>query len=135
VPIHITRAAGLLHENRRTALLRTTEYRMSAMPSGTLGCPDAERQHRLAVQLADMIPGATTIRVSLDDPKQTWPHVHALVKDEAGKTMELSRTTTWVAARWILRVWPEADWTRPHTFDLTDVTLTRSDLMAAGRGR
>ncbi|MEU6405492.1 transcriptional regulator [Streptomyces sp. NPDC046985] len=108
---------------------------MLAMPSGTPACPDADRQHRLAAQLADMIPGAATIRVSLTDPKQTWPHLHAVVKDEAGKTMEVGRTTARVAGRWILRVWPEVDWTRPHTFDLADATLTPSDLFAAGRGR
>ncbi|NBE51659.1 transcriptional regulator [Streptomyces boluensis] len=108
---------------------------MLAMPSGTLACPDTGRQNRLAAQLADMIPGAATIRVSFSDPTQTWPHLHAVVKDETGKTMELSRTTGRVAGRWILRVWPEVDWTRPHTFDLADATLTRSDLIAAGRGR
>lgn len=108
---------------------------MLAMPSGTLACPDTDRQQRLAAQLADMIPGAATIRVSLNDPKQAWPHPHAIVKDEVGETLELGRTTARVAARWILRVWPEADWTRPHTFDLADATLTRSDLIAAGRGR
>ncbi|WP_369392782.1 transcriptional regulator [Streptomyces sp. CG1] len=108
---------------------------MLAMPSGTLACLDAGRRHRLAAQLADMIPGAVTIRVSLTDPKQEWPHPHAIVKDEAGKSMELSRTTARAAARWILRVWPDADWTRPHTFDLADATLTRSDLAAASRGR
>jgi hypothetical protein len=108
---------------------------MLAMPSGTLACPDTGRQYRLAVQLADMIPGAAIIRVSLNDPKQEWPRPHATVKDEAGKTMELGRTTARVAARWIQRVWPGVDWTRPHTFDLADATLTRSDLAAAGRGR
>lgn len=108
---------------------------MLATPSGTPACPDADRKHRLAAQLADMIPGAATIRVSLTDPKQTWPHLHAIVKDEAGKTMEPSRTTARVAARWILRVWPEVDWPRPHTFHLADATLTRSDLIAPGRGR
>jgi hypothetical protein len=108
---------------------------MLAMPSGTLACTDADRQRRLATQLADMIPGAATIRVSLNDPNQSWPHPHALVKDEAGQTMELGRTTARVAARWILRVWPEADWNRPHTFDLAAATLTRSDLIAAARGR
>ncbi|WP_432061514.1 transcriptional regulator [Streptomyces sp. S1] len=108
---------------------------MLAMPSGTLACPDAGRQHRLAVQLADMIPGAVAIRVGFDDPKQKWPHPHAVVKDEAGKTMEVSRTTTSIAARWILRVWPEADWTRPHTFHLADTTLTRSDPTTVGWGR
>jgi hypothetical protein len=108
---------------------------MLAMPSGIPACPDTDRQHRLAIQLADMIPGAATIRVSLNDPKQAWPHPHAIVKDEAGETMELGRITERVAARWILRVWPEADWNRPHTFDLASATLTRSDLIAAGRGR
>ncbi|MGW6558501.1 transcriptional regulator [Streptomyces hydrogenans] len=107
---------------------------MLAMSIGTLACPDTGRQHRLAVQLADMIPGAATIRVSLNDPRQRWPHLHAIVKDEAGKVMEPSRTTLRVAARWILRVWPEADWAQPHVLDLADVTLIRSDLVAAGRG-
>ncbi|WP_434593788.1 transcriptional regulator [Streptomyces sp. A5-4] len=108
---------------------------MLAMPSGTPACPDADRKRRLAAQLADMIPGAATIRVSLNDPKEAWPHPHAIVKDAAGETLELGRTTARVAARWILRVWPEMDWTRPHTFDLALATLTRSDLIAAGRGR
>ncbi|WP_376772779.1 transcriptional regulator [Streptomyces zagrosensis] len=104
-----------------------------AKPSGTTPVK-GHTATLLAAQLADMIPGAATVRVSLNDPKQVWPHPHAIVKDEAGKTMELGRTTARVAARWILRVWPEADWTRPHTFDLADATLTRSDLVA-GRGR
>ncbi|MFD7130602.1 transcriptional regulator [Streptomyces sp. NPDC059894] len=108
---------------------------MLAMPSGTPACPDTGRQRRLAAQLADMIPGAATIRVSLTDPQQTSPHLHAVVKDEAGKTMKLGRTTARVAARCILRVWPEVDWTRPHTSHLAYAPLTRTDLVAAGRGR
>ncbi|MEU9396425.1 transcriptional regulator [Streptomyces sp. NPDC048324] len=108
---------------------------MLATPSGTPACPDTARQHRLAAQLADMIPGVTTIRVSLTDPKQAWPHPHAIAKDAAGEPIELSRTTARVAARWVLRVWPDADWTRPHTFDLAAATLTRSDLAAASRRR
>ncbi|MCX5230443.1 transcriptional regulator [Streptomyces sp. NBC_00233] len=108
---------------------------MLAMPSGTLACPDADRQHRLAAQLSDMIPGAATIRVGLDDPKQVWPHPHAIVKDEAGKAVASSRTTVRVAARWILRVWPEADWKQPHTFHLADATLTCGDPIPAGLDR
>ncbi|QHY98893.1 hypothetical protein SSPS47_27685 [Streptomyces sp. S4.7] len=104
---------------------------MLAMPSGTPACPDTDRQRRLAAQLADMIPGAATVRVSLNDPKEAWPHPHAIVKDEP---LELGPTTARVAARWILRAWPEADWTRPHTFDVAAATLTRSDLVAAGQG-
>jgi hypothetical protein len=107
---------------------------MLAMPSGTPACPDTDRQHRLAAQLADMIPGAATIRVSLADPAQTWPHPHSIAKGEAGESVELSRTTARVAARWIMRVWPDVNWARPHTFDLATATLIRSDL-AAGRGR
>lgn len=135
VPIHISRAAGLLHENRRTAFLRTTEYHMLATPSVNPACPDTRRQHRLAAQLAEMIPGAATIRVSLTDPSRAWSHPRAAVRDAGGKALEVSRTTATVAARWILRVWPEVDWMRPHTFCLTDATLTRSDLVAAERGR
>jgi hypothetical protein len=108
---------------------------MHAMPSGSPACPDADRRHRLAAQLADMIPGAATIRVSLTDPQQMWPHPHALAKDAEGKPVELSRTTSKIAARLILRVWPDTDWSRPHTFDLATATLTRSDLATARRGR
>lgn len=108
---------------------------MPASPSGSPACPDADRPRRLAAQLADMIPGAATVRVSLTDPTQIWPDPHAVAKDASGKPVELSRTTAKIAARWILRVWPDADWTRPHTFDLATATLTRSDLLAAGRGR
>jgi hypothetical protein len=108
---------------------------MHTAESGNSACNDAGREHRLALQLADMIPGAATLRVSLTDPTQTWPHPHAVAKDAVGQRIELSRTTAKIAARWILRVWPEADWTSPHTFDLATATLTRSDLFAAGRGR
>ncbi|WP_308433142.1 transcriptional regulator [Streptomyces tanashiensis] len=104
------------------------------MPTETLACPNAGRQRRLDVQLADMIAGAATMRVILNDPKQTWPHLHAVVVDEeAGQT--LGRATARGAGRWILRAWPEADSTRPDTCHLADATLTRSDLIAAVRGR
>ncbi|MFC8225130.1 transcriptional regulator [Streptomyces sp. NPDC057287] len=108
---------------------------MLATPSVNPACPDIERQHRLAAQLAEMIPGAATIRVSLTDPSGVWPHPRAAIRDEGGKALEASRTTATVAARWILRVWPEADWTRPHTFDIQRAVLTCSDLVAAGRSR
>ncbi|MES9501584.1 transcriptional regulator [Streptomyces albidoflavus] len=108
---------------------------MLATPSVNPACPDTRRQHRLAAQLAEMIPGAATIRVSLTDPTQTWPHLHAVVKDEAGRTLELGRPTARGAESWILGVWPEVDWMRPHTFCLADATLTPSDLVAAERGR
>ncbi|MFF5336924.1 transcriptional regulator [Streptomyces sp. NPDC013181] len=109
---------------------------MLATPSGIPACPDTDRLRRLADQLTDMIPGASTIRVSLTSPQHAWPHPHAIVKDAPGRTMEVSRTTARIAARWILRVWPESDWTHPHTLDLADAVLTRSDRVpAADRGR
>ena len=82
-----------------------------------------------------MIPGAATIRVNLTDPRQVWPHPHAIARDSAGQLIELNRTTSTTVARWILRVWPDADWNRAHTFDLGTSTLTRSNPTAAGRGR
>ncbi|MFE4826721.1 transcriptional regulator [Streptomyces sp. NPDC056672] len=109
---------------------------MPAIQSGTPACPDsAARQRRLALQLADMIPGAATIRVSLRDPQVVWPHPHARVWDAEGQPIELSRTRATVAARWIVRVWPDADWTRPHTLDLASAVLTRSNSVSARRGR
>ena len=107
---------------------------MHAATSGISACPD-EAGRRLATQLADMIPGAATLRVSLTDPQHAWPHPHAVAKGAAGERIELSWVTSKIAARWIMRVWPDADWTRPHTLDIATATLTRSDLVAAGRGR
>lgn len=108
---------------------------MPATPSGSPACPDTDRPRRLAAQLADMIPDAATVRVSLTGPTQTWPHPHAVAKDAAGVPVKVSRATAKIAARWVLRVWPEVDWSRPHTFDLATATLIRSDVVAARRGR
>ncbi|MFJ2158117.1 transcriptional regulator [Streptomyces sp. NPDC087856] len=108
---------------------------MPAMPSGIPACPDPDRPRRLAAQLTDMIPGATTIRFGLSDPAMTWPHPHVIVKDGSGRTIELSRTAARVTARWMMRVWPGMDWTRPHTFDLAGAALIPSDLLTARRGR
>jgi hypothetical protein len=106
---------------------------MLARPSDIPACPDTARQHRLAAQLADMIPEAATIRVSLTDPAQTWPTPHTVAKDAGGARVELRRTTARVAARWIMRVRPDVDWTCPHTLDLATAALTRSDLVGRGR--
>lgn len=109
---------------------------MTAMQSGTPACPDtADRRRRLSLLLQDMIPGAATIRVSLRDPRTAWPHPTALARDEAGKPVELSRTTAQVAARWILRAWPNADWDQPHNFDLATATLSSVPGAAVVPGR
>jgi hypothetical protein len=108
---------------------------MLAMPSGIPACPDtADRQHRLAAQLADMIPGAATILVTLRDPRMVWPHPHATVKDAAGQPIELSRTTAKIVARWILRTYPHADWDEAHLLNLATATLDNAAQSAAGRG-
>ncbi|MFD7737704.1 hypothetical protein [Streptomyces sp. MJM8645] len=88
-------------------------------------------QQRLGVQLADIIPGAVTICVSLADPSRQWPHPYTVAVDEYGEQLALSRNTTKTAARWVLRTWPEADWTRPHTLDLATGRLA----VTAVRGR
>ncbi|MEU6440408.1 transcriptional regulator [Streptomyces sp. NPDC047046] len=99
---------------------------MLATPSGTPACPDTGRRQRLAVQLADMIPGAVTVRVSLTDPKRTWPHPYTIVKDENGTTLHVRRTTAHIVARWIMRAWPDADWSEANTLDLATAILTES---------
>lgn len=105
---------------------------MPATPSGSPACPDADRPSRLA----DQIPDAATLRVSLTCPAQTWPQPCATARDTVGQRIEVSRATSRIAAGWILRIWPEAEWTCPLTVDLaTTAPLIRSGLVAAGRGR
>ncbi|MFJ8980172.1 transcriptional regulator [Streptomyces sp. NPDC102282] len=107
---------------------------MLATTSDKPACADALHE-RLAAQLSDMIPGAVAIRVSLTDPTQTWPRPHAIALNESGQRIDLNRTAAKIAARWILRAWPQADWNRPHTFDIATATLSRSDFAVARRGR
>ncbi|MDH6709108.1 hypothetical protein P3T27_005854 [Kitasatospora sp. MAA19] len=102
---------------------------MPATPSGTAR-PDQERHRRLASQLNDMIPGADTLRISLTDPNHRWPHPHASAVDMAGHPIPITRVTAKVASRWVLRTWPDADWSLPHTLD-----LGTAELALAGRGR
>ncbi|MFE3518937.1 transcriptional regulator [Streptomyces sp. NPDC059166] len=108
---------------------------MFAMSNGSLACPDTGRQHRLADRLADMMPGAATIRVSLVDAGQAWPHPHIIVKDEAGETLQMGRVAVRGTARRIMRVCPDAYLRRPHTLKAAYAALIRSDLTAVGRSR
>ncbi|MBM9508037.1 transcriptional regulator [Actinacidiphila acididurans] len=107
---------------------------MHTADGGSFACRDTDRERRLAAQLADMIPGAATLRVSLTHPEHAWPQPHARAWNAAGERIVLSRTTAMVAARWVTRVWPEADWTRPHVLDLTTAKLICGD-GASRRGR
>ncbi|MEE1786943.1 transcriptional regulator [Streptomyces sp. SP17BM10] len=104
------------------------------MPKETHYPATSPSQQRLAVQLADMIPGAVVISVSLADPRRQWPHPYTVAIDADGEQLPLSRTTTKVAARWVLRTWPNADWTRPHTLDLRTGQLNVGTASAV-RGR
>jgi hypothetical protein len=108
---------------------------MPARLSGNPACPDADRRQRLALQITDMIPGAATLRVSRAHPGHTWPHPHALARSAEGQRIDLTRTLSRTAARWVMRVYPETDWTRPHTLDLATATLMRADRPMTRRGR
>ncbi|MGF1425507.1 transcriptional regulator [Kitasatospora sp. LaBMicrA B282] len=108
---------------------------MLAMPTETHLSAISPSQRRLALQLADMIPGAAIVCVSLADPRWQWPHPYTVALAASGAKLPLSRTTTKVAARWVLRTWPNADWTRPHVLDLATGQLTVGTLVSAARGR
>jgi hypothetical protein len=111
---------------------------MHTTTGGSPACPEtpkSDRAHRLAAQLADMIPGAATIRVSLNEPGAVWPHPYTVARDAEGRRLELSRTASNTAARWVMRVWPDVDWSEPHTLDLATATLAPAARSAAERGR
>lgn len=111
---------------------------MHTATGGSPACPEVpetDRAHRLAAQLADMIPGAATARVSLTEPGSAWPHPYTVARDADGNRLELSRTTRSTAARWVMRVWPDVDWSEPHTLDLATATLRLTGRSSAERGR
>ncbi|GAA2773769.1 transcriptional regulator [Kitasatospora cinereorecta] len=97
---------------------------MLAKPRGTLAYPDTSRERRLAAQLRGMIVGADAILVSLVAAHRPWPHAHASAMNVAGKPVRMNPTTAQVAARWVLRTWPDADWSRPQVLDLFTGELT-----------
>ncbi|MDJ1136268.1 hypothetical protein [Streptomyces iconiensis] len=82
-----------------------------------------DRQQRLAELLADMVPGARTIRVSQLGPDRSWPSPHARAFDERGRPLGLNRAQRLTVARWVMRASPELDWAEPHDFDLVSGAL------------
>jgi hypothetical protein len=97
---------------------------MLATPSVIPARPEPDhRQHRLTAQFADMIPGASTIRVGAFDPVTSHPRPYVSASDVAGGPVALSRTTAKIVARWVRRAWPDADWTRAHVLHLATATL------------
>jgi hypothetical protein len=92
---------------------------LAAQPAKAVAPTDGIRQHRLAVLLADMVPGARIIRVSQHQPSQTWPSPYTRAYDERGQPMSLNRTQRVAAARWVIRAFPETNWDEAHDLDLT----------------
>ncbi|GAA2273384.1 hypothetical protein GCM10010368_48470 [Streptomyces roseiscleroticus] len=96
----------------------------------------AVRQCRLAASLADMVPGARTIRVSQRQPDRTWPSPYARAYDARGAAIALNRARALTAARWVMRAHPEVNWNRAHDLDLaTGVLRPAIEAYAAADGR
>ncbi|MGP3775435.1 transcriptional regulator [Streptomyces sp. SDT5-1] len=92
---------------------------------------------RLAVQLAKMVPGATALQVTLREPGRAWPSPHASAWDANGRRIPLNAARARIAARWIIRCYPEANWRREQRLDLRTASLrsTPSEHLAARGGR
>ena len=100
-----------------------SERALAAQPAKAVEAADGTRQHRLAVLLTDMVPGARIIRVSQYQPSQTWPSPYTRAYDERGQPIPLNRTQRVAAARWVIRAFPEANWDEAHDLDLATGTL------------
>lgn len=96
---------------------------LDAQPAKTADPTAGTRQRRLTVLLADMVPGAHTIRVSQHQPSKTWPSPYTRAYDEQGHLIPLNRAQRVTTARWMIRAYPEADWDEAHDLDLTTGTL------------
>jgi hypothetical protein len=97
---------------------------------------EASDQHRrLAGLLADMIPGAVTVRVTLHDPAKVWPHPHARAYAAMGKPITLNRTQAVTAARWVIRTHPDVVRGDVYDFDLATASLRRTVIIATVRER
>ncbi|MFE7278678.1 hypothetical protein [Streptomyces sp. NPDC057623] len=96
---------------------------LAAQPAKTVDPTARTRQLRLAVLLADMMPGARIVRVSQHQPSQTWPSPYARVYDKQGHFVPLNRAQRVTAARWVIRAYPEANWDEAHDLDLTTAGL------------
>ncbi|WP_432180531.1 hypothetical protein [Streptomyces sp. NBC_00063] len=84
------------------------------------------RRIRLTHRLAEMIPGARTIRVTLQAPARTWPSPYATAYDAAGRRLTLNQAQARTAARWIIRACPEAEWHHEQVLDLASGSITNA---------
>ncbi|MFB7947967.1 transcriptional regulator [Kitasatospora phosalacinea] len=94
----------------------------------------SDRCLRLAERLTVMLPGVAAVQVGLADPRRQWPHPRAVAIDTDGQWVPLTRATSQVVARWVVRTWPEAEWAEPHTLDLATGQLA-AGAGAPARGR
>lgn len=96
---------------------------LAAQPAKTVDPTAGARQHRLAVLLADMVPGARIVRVSQHQPSQTWPSPYTRAYDERGQRIPLNRAQQVTTARWVIRAYPQVNWEETHDLDLTTEVL------------
>jgi hypothetical protein len=98
-----------------------------ADPRASVGSPSAgNRRIRLTRCLAEIIPDARNIRVTLHAPARTWPSPYATAYDAAGRRLTLNQAQARSAARWIIRACPEADWRHGQVLDLASGSITNA---------
>ncbi|MFC9462349.1 hypothetical protein [Streptomyces sp. NPDC056983] len=97
----------------------------------SVGTPTAvNRRNRLTRCLAEIIPDARTIQVTLHAPARTWPSPYATAYDAAGRRLALNQAQARTAARWIIRACPEAEWHHEHVLDLASGSITNAPAAA-----
>ncbi|MGW2702343.1 hypothetical protein [Streptomyces sp. NPDC001340] len=96
---------------------------LAAHPAKAVQQAAGARRHRLAVLLADMVPGARVVRVSQRAPGQTWPSPYTCAYDEQGRPIALNRAQALAAARWLIRAVPDVNWDEAYDLDLATGVL------------
>ncbi|AJT68627.3 hypothetical protein T261_7025 [Streptomyces lydicus] len=91
---------------------------LTAQPAKAIEPTAGTRRQRLAQRLADMVPGAATIRVSQHGPRQTWPSPCSRAYDDHGQLITLNRAQGMTVARWIIRSHPDVSWDAAHDLDM-----------------
>ncbi|WP_412078833.1 transcriptional regulator [Streptomyces xanthophaeus] len=81
------------------------------------------RARALAQKLATMLPQVAALHIQLQDGRTTWPHLDVRAANTSGHGVRISRTQAHVAARWIIRTYPAANWAVRRTFDLQSGAL------------
>ncbi|MGW1374720.1 hypothetical protein ACWD6P_10680 [Streptomyces sp. NPDC002446] len=110
---------------------------LAAQPAEAVEPTVGTRQHRLATLLADMVPGARTIRVSQRQPGQNWPSPYTRAYDTQGQLIALNRAQRVTVARWVIRAHPDVSWDETYDLDLATGTLRLAAAVYAttGEGR